>query len=61
MNISVSSEVIYEKLIQGFLIAMVLGATWYITHFDMSAWATALTISGYVLALYWIINVGIVI
>lgn len=52
-----SSEVIYEKLIQGFLIAMVLGATWYITHFDMSAWATALTISGYVLALYWIINV----
>lgn len=53
----ISSEIVREKAIQFFLVALVLVSTWLITTFNMPAWGTALSISGYVLGLYFMVNV----
>ena len=52
----ISSEIVREKSIQVFLVALILLSTWLITTFKMSAWGTAFSISGYVLSLYFVVK-----
>lgn len=52
----ISPDYIIEKLIQLGLIVLILVSTWYITKFKLPTWATAVTISGYVLTVYFFIN-----
>jgi hypothetical protein len=52
----VSPDYIIEKLIQLGLIILILVSTWYITKSKLPTWATAVTISGYVLTVYFFVN-----
>lgn len=53
----VQPDLIIEKLIQVGLILLILISTWYITKTKLPTWATAVTISGYVLTIYLIVNI----
>lgn len=52
----VRPDYIIEKLVQGGLILLILISTWYISTFNLPTWATAVSISGSVLTVYFFIN-----